>query len=111
MRAERAGATRTHARSVLAGTHARSALARHTRGARWLDTARSALAPMCAERTAVESRHMEDSLLQSVVATRLRSWPDIVARVWQTLFSAFFRDMTTSTQSDDQAGERRARAR
>ena len=97
MRAERAGATRTHARSVLAGTHARSALARHTRGARWLDTARSALAPMCAERTAVESRHMEDSLLQSVVATRLRSWPDIVARVLQTLCSAFFRDMTTST--------------
>ena len=52
VRAERAGATRTHARS---------ALARHTRGARWLDTARSALAPMCAERTAVpvESRHMK----------------------------------------------------
>ena len=34
------------------------------------------------------------------MATRLRSWPDIVARVWQSLFSAFFRDMTTSTQSD-----------
>ena len=52
VRAERAGATRTHARSALAG---------HTRGARWLDTARSALAPMCAERTAVpvESRHMK----------------------------------------------------
>ena len=83
VRAERArGATRTHARSALAG---------HTRGARWLDTARSALAPMCAERTAVpvESRHMKtvccSQLCGHAALFILQSWPDVVARVWQTL--------------------------